>query len=244
MTQPPAPANVIVTRPEPDASAFATDLRRAGFNAIVSPVLRIAFQGPAPDLAGVAALAFTSANGVRAYLKAGGPNAIPAFAVGPTTANAAKEAGFPDVVAAQGDVGSLAATIASARIPSGAILHIAGRHQADDLAAALKGRGVNARWATLYTAEAESDLAPAAHQAIVDPDTECWAALFSQRSAKTFLALVDNAGLSGKLPAIACACLSDAVATAAGVGWRRRLVASEPSGRSLINAIRAETGRP
>ncbi|HOP18912.1 MAG TPA: hypothetical protein PK585_02440, partial [Amphiplicatus sp.] len=58
---------IIVTRPAPDAEAFAALARAAGFEPVFSAVMTIDFGKAAPSLNGVGALAFTSANGVRAF---------------------------------------------------------------------------------------------------------------------------------------------------------------------------------
>jgi uroporphyrinogen-III synthase len=67
------------------------------------------------DLTHVAALAFTSVNGVEAFARLSAERRSPVFAVGDRTARAAREAGFADVVSADGDVEALAALIAGRR---------------------------------------------------------------------------------------------------------------------------------
>lgn len=236
---------IIVTRPEPDARAFADEARAAGFEPIVSPVMSIGFGAAPPALDGVAALAFTSANGVRAYAASGAAARPPAFAVGGLTAKEAERLGFSDLTVAGGDVESLAAVIAAARRGlAGRVLHVAGAERAGDLVGALKVSGIEAGTAILYRAEPVAALSGEAMAALAaDPPAEA-VALFSPRSAKLFVGLARKAGLEGKLKGVTAACLSEAVAKAAAeAAWRRVVVAGERSGGSLLSTLLREIDR-
>ncbi len=107
--------------------------------------------GPAPDLKGVAAIAFTSANGVEAFAARCADRRPPVFAVGAATAAAARAAGFSDVVSADGGVNELVGLIAKARagLP-GEILHAGPAEPAGDLGGALRRRGLSARGIAVY----------------------------------------------------------------------------------------------
>ncbi|MBB5517567.1 uroporphyrinogen-III synthase [Amphiplicatus metriothermophilus] len=233
---------VIVTRPEPDASRFADAARRAGLEPALSPAMRIVFRPGAPDLAGVGAIAFTSANGVRAFAAAAAiPPETPVFAVGPASAEAARDAGFADVAAAGGDVAALARMIGEARQAgriAGAVLHACGSDRAGDLVAALAQAGAPARRAVLYEARANEGLAPAAIEALEGARAGApgpWVALFSPRTARLFLDQVRAAGMEDRLAAARAACLSGAVAEAAGAArWREIAVAPAPTAETMI----------
>lgn len=202
---------VIVTRPEPDASRFAEELRAAGFAPLLSPAMEVVWRDAALDLAGVGALAFTSANGVRAFRKVSCATTLPAFAVGEITAAEARAAGFKTVIAAAGDVASLVERIAAARgdVP-GAVLHISGADQTGDLAALLSARGMEARRAVLYAARPLAALSTNAAAALTARPFADWVALFSPRSAEVFLEQARSAGAD--LSHSRAACLSAAVA--------------------------------
>ena len=152
---------LLITRPAADAMALAAELEARGHSVLCAPVIEIVMKPDAvPDLAGVKGLAFTSANGVRAFQPfAPAVRHFPAYAVGPQTAAALGAAGFSNVHIADGDVASLAGTIA-ADGPQGPVLHISGRNQAGDLAAALQAAGCAARRAVLYEARAAENLPP------------------------------------------------------------------------------------
>src|ERR1700760_3247119 len=84
-----------ITRAQPGADATAERVRLMGHEPIIAPLLAVKLApGVDVSLSGVAALAFTSANGVRAFADLSGERAIRVFAVGAATAEAAKAAGF------------------------------------------------------------------------------------------------------------------------------------------------------
>jgi uroporphyrinogen-III synthase len=153
-----------ITRAQPGADATAERVRALGHEAVVAPLLAVR---PLPDvtvdLQGVAALAFTSANGVRAFADASGERSLKVFAVGAATAQAARAAGFKSVLSADGDVEALAEGIAVRRAElRGAVLHPGAAEPAGDLAGALEKHGVQARRLVLYeTAPVQLDDAAA-----------------------------------------------------------------------------------
>jgi len=141
-----------ITRAQPGADSTAERVRALGHEAVVAPLLAVrALPDVQVDLRGVAALAFTSANGVRAFADATGERGLKVFAVGSATAQAARRAGFKLVLSADGDVDALAEGIAVRRSElRGAVLHPGAAEPAGDLAGALEKHGVEARRLILY----------------------------------------------------------------------------------------------
>ncbi|TAL37572.1 MAG: uroporphyrinogen-III synthase [Phenylobacterium sp.] len=141
-----------ITRAQPGADVTAERVRALGHDAIVAPLLQvIVLPDVVVDLRGVAALAFTSANGVRAFADASGERSLKVFAVGAATAQAARKAGFKSVLSADGDVEALAEGIAARRGElRGAVLHPGAAEPAGDLAGSLEKHGVEARRLILY----------------------------------------------------------------------------------------------
>lgn len=141
-----------ITRTQPGAEATAERVRAMGHDAVVAPLLAVRQVTDAQiDLKGVAALAFTSANGVRAFAEQSGERSLRVFAVGAATAQAARAAGFHTVLSADGDVDALAEGIAARRGQlRGAVLHPGAAEPAGDLAGALEKHGVEARRVILY----------------------------------------------------------------------------------------------
>lgn len=147
-----------ITRAQPGAEATAERVRALGHDAVVAPLLAVrSLPDVAVDLTGVAALAFTSANGVRAFADASAERGLKVFAVGAATAQAARAAGFRSVLSADGDVEALAEGIAVRRGElRGVVLHPGAAEPAGDLAGALEKHGVEARRLVLYETAAVS----------------------------------------------------------------------------------------
>lgn len=205
---------VINTRPATDAEPFTAAIRAAGAEPILSPVMAIEFRDEAAPVEPGEALAFTSANGVRAFARANASRRPRVFAVGGATAEEARRAGFADVETADGDVDSLAALVAGSKVPL-KILHLAGSDRAGDLIAALAARKVSARRLVLYDAIPATDLAPEARAALVTEPQNCAVGLFSPRSAALFFVLATRAGIEARLSGATLLAFGDAVAAAA-----------------------------
>lgn len=141
---------VLVTRAEPGASETAERLRALGHAPVVEPMFAVE---PLPAaLPRFDALAFTSANGVRAFAKLSERRDAPAFCVGGRTAEAARDAGFAKVVSADGDVAALVETIASLAAPDARVLHSGNETSRGDLAGTLTARGRAAVFVPTYRA--------------------------------------------------------------------------------------------
>lgn len=141
-------APVWITRARPGAEATAAKVAALGFAPVVDPLLEVAPIAASIDLAGVSALAFTSANGVQAFSGLTDARSLPVFTVGRATASAAREAGFAQVISADGDVDDLVRQIVAAA--PGPILWAGAREPAGDLVAALNRAGVAARGVAVY----------------------------------------------------------------------------------------------
>jgi uroporphyrinogen-III synthase len=177
-----------ITRAQPGADSTAERVRALGHEAIIAPLLAVrTLQDVQVDLGGVAALAFTSANGVRAFSDLSAERSLRVFAVGAATAQAARAAGFRLVLSADGDVEALAEGIGLRRGElRGAVLHPGAAEPAGDLAGALEKHGVEARRLILYETAPVKLEADAARQ-LVQADA---ALLHSPRAAQVLAALL------------------------------------------------------
>jgi uroporphyrinogen-III synthase len=147
---------VWITRAEPGATATAARLRVLGFEPVIAPLIETRPLPAKPDLAGVAALAFTSAAGVAAFAAVCATRDLPVFAVGEVTAAAAHDAGWTEVTCADGDVAALARLITAERPRiAGAVLHAGAAAPAGDLVGALTRAGLSARFLAVYETVAE-----------------------------------------------------------------------------------------
>ncbi len=205
-----------VTRAEPGASATAERLTALGFEPVVAPLIETRPRDVVVDLTGVAALAFTSAAAVRAFAARaafrGSGWDLPGFALGQATAQAAREAGFDNVLSAGGDAAALAALIAAQDL-TGEILHPG----AAELAADLPG----VRALAIY------DSHPAALPAGFTTQDLDAVLLHSPRAARLLAALPPPPGL-------VALCLSPAVAAPlTGLGLTIR-IAKAPNEEALL----------
>ena len=177
-----------ITRAQPGAEVTAERVRALGHEAIVAPLLAVrVLPDVTVDLAGVSALAFTSANGVRAFADASGERSLKVFAVGAATAQAARQSGFKSVLSADGDVEALAEGIAARRGElRGAVLHPGAAEPAGDLAGALEKHGVEARRLILYET-APVEVAAAEAEALARSDAVL---LHSPRAAQALAKLI------------------------------------------------------
>ena len=229
----------LVTRPRPDARRTADALAARGVAALVEPMLEIeSLPAPVLDLAGVQALLFTSANGVRAFADASAERGLPAFAAGEATARAARAAGFRRVESAAGDVRALAALAAARSDPAaGSLLHASGEVAAGDLAGSLKEAGFAVRREKLYRARAAE-----AFSAVLTGELTAGrvrlALFFSPRTAAVFARLARRSGVGGACRLV-CACvLSEAVGRALeGVAWREVRVAGRPDHEAMMAEV-------
>ncbi len=142
-----------ITRAQPGADQTAERVRALGHEVLVAPLLEVRAVAPdSIDLSGVGALAFTSANGVRAFTDLSDSRNLRVFAVGAATARSAREAGFKNVLSSDGDVAALAEGIAARKgeLRGGVVLHPGAAEPAGDLAGALASQGVLLRQLALY----------------------------------------------------------------------------------------------
>jgi len=233
---------VLVTRPIEDAVPLARNLEANGFTVVIESLIKIRFlEGAALDLSGLQALAFTSANGVRA-LTYKAPDEIDkgltVFAVGRATAAAACAAGFEDVRSADGDVGELAPLIIGACPPAaGAVLHVAGSARVGDLIGALQGAGLDARRAVLYEAVAAQAFMEPLRRDIEAKDIDA-VLIFSPRTSALFVSLMTDAGLAPFAQSMSLVAMSPAVAAAAALlPWGAVKVAEMPEQEALLAAL-------
>lgn len=113
-------------------------------------------EQPEPDLSDVAALVFTSVNGVTAFAGLTQERGRPVFTVGEATAAAARHAGFAAVRSADGALADLARLLVTSRI-DGVVLAPVASEPAGDLAGMLPA--VRIRPLAVYAAS-ETDAPP------------------------------------------------------------------------------------
>ena len=213
---------LLLTRPMADAVPLAEKLAAQGHDVVLSPAIHIELNAtPLPEPDDVQGLVFTSANGVSAMVARFSDKRDyqfwadkPAYAVGSQTSAALAKLHWPQVHQAAGDVESLAAQIQKT-FSGPRLLHIAGRHQAGDLAALLSDTPLILDKAVLYEAVPAEALTPVAAFALTDAQTPLDGVLvYSKRSAQIFVSLY-RAHLEAKnlaqVPKPIAYCLSAAI---------------------------------
>lgn len=230
---------ILITRPEGDASNLAAQLARFGIASAIEPMLDVHdLPGDAPDLGGVQALLFTSANGVRAFAKRCERRDLPVLAVGNATARAAFDAGFVSVESAAGDIYALAELVRDRRDPAaGTLLHAAGTTVAGDLRTLLADDGFQVRREVLYEARPARQLTPQTAGLLRQGKLD-GVVIFSPRTAETFVELLKAAQLSAVCARLTAFCLSWAVANVIETEtWRQIRVAARPEQTALVDMI-------
>ena len=234
----------IITRPEEDAQHFMQAARAAGHAVIAAPLLSIHFRDDAeiPPLPWQA-VAITSANGARAIARRKDRAQIVrarAVTVGPASAQAAREAGFADILRADGDVRTVIAAIRAHLNPrNGPILYASGAVTRGDLTRALGRDGFEVVRAVLYEAVAADALSPPARAALGGGERGT-VALYSPRTAKIWARLVRAAGLRDAALRWRHACLSENVAGALREslgGQVRVMVAPAPHEEAMLRML-------
>jgi uroporphyrinogen-III synthase len=231
---------ILITRPREDAEPFARALTIAGHEPVIEPLLEIAFlPGASLDLSGVQAILLTSANGVRAVARRTERRDVPVMAVGASTANEARAAGFKQVSQSNGEGVEALATFVQAKLrPSdGALVHPTGRVTAGDLAGALLAHGFVVRREVIYEARAVDHLSGAV-VAEMSAGLVHAATFFSPRTAALFVELAGEEALEGACAGLTAICLSPAVVAALGpVHFASIKVAEKPSQDAMLAAI-------
>lgn len=207
---------ILVTRPRDEAQRTANRLRDLGHEALIAPVLDIEALSDAAIGSGPwAAVLMTSGNAARALMTHASCRdlgKLPVFAVGGRTAEAARLAGFSEVISADGDGDDLVRLV-TARIGANPqpLLYLAGSDVARDLAGDLAARGLEVETVVLYRARAAAIL-PQNVAAALETGAVDGVLHYSRRSAAIFVDCAKTGGLLRHIKALPHLCLSDRAA--------------------------------
>jgi len=216
---------LLVTRPEPGASATAARLAAMGFTPVLLPCLTIT-RRPARLPAHLGALVITSGQAVPAL-----PSSLhntPAFCVGDVTADKLREAGFTRVESANGDADALYQLIAKRRLPGVHVLAVGERHGLP-LLARLREAGISAIRRKVYTVSPLRQLPADIATALAAGEIH-GALFYSAETARAF-ARLHPPGITN----IEAYALSKNVAAALqGLPWKQIHVALAPTEADLM----------
>lgn len=203
---------LLLLRPEPGLSASANRAAVLGLEVLRCSLFRVVpLEWELPDPLHFDALLLTSANAVRhAGEKLARLAGLPVHAVGPSTAAAAREAGFHVETVGSGNVSDLVEQLP----PALRLLHLAGEDHRPDGDARIERRIVYRS-----TAIADPGLPPLDGLVV---------AVHSPRAGGR---LAELASARGNTEIVA---ISDAAAAACGDGWADVAIAEEPTDKSLL----------
>lgn len=207
---------LLVTRPEPDATAQAKLLAERGHEAVCSPLFEVEFlvSKPLPN-EGLQAVIVTSRNALRAMQHIEGFErllGLPLFAVGSATARLAAKTGFEKIHAGEGTAELLAPLIAINCNPeNGPLLHPAGETLARNLKGALEEKGFTVLQPVVYRSKAVARLPHSAIAALKEGKLD-GVILMSPETARLYVELIGVSGLEHTAGKLTYFCLSEAVA--------------------------------
>ncbi|MEI5678962.1 uroporphyrinogen-III synthase [Mesorhizobium sp. CCNWLW179-1] len=233
---------MLVTRPEPGASATARRLEEAGFSPVVLPLsetLALPVDDAIPH--DIDAVAVTSANAIRhasddliASLAG-----LRLFAVGRKTAKAAREAGFASVIEGSGDAAGLADKIV-AELPAGSkILYLTGRVRLDLFERRVAESELQVFVTETYDTRRIDYPAEAVASVLAGGQIDA-VLLYSAKVAEAFSGLAAQPGVRSLFEKARYFCLSDRVAASLNTAEKDRIsMAAEPTEDALLSLLKA-----
>jgi uroporphyrinogen-III synthase len=235
---------LLLTRPRAEAERTAAALRTMGHEAAIAPLLTIATLpdaviGPGP----YAAVLMTSGNAARAIAEHRHRTSLAGldcFAVGSQTAAAARQAGFANVVSADGDGDDLAKLIGERlRERTKPLLYLAGDDLARDMAAELAPHGLRIELVVVYRAQAARSFPPDVAAALRAGQFD-GVMHYSRRSTAIFVDCVRAAGVEAEAARLRHFCLSDrASEPLAAINAKSILVAQKRDESAMLALVSA-----
>jgi len=232
---------LVVTRPEPEASTFANELRSIGHEPVLQPLLE--FRSLAFDPSAIReaqALVITSGNALRVLqqqLDIGLVANTPLFCVGAETARRAAAAGFQTICGTALTARDLANVIIASGQRERRLLHIAGERRAFDLEGALSKEGFRIRAIEVYRMQERAAFDPWFAQMMSASEID-GAILMSPRTAEIYVSLCTRHGIAESAAKLSYYCLSAEVAARLqGLGSPKLYVPQIPGRQALIGLI-------
>jgi uroporphyrinogen-III synthase len=234
---------VLVTRPAPDSATTASALRAKGYDVVVAPMLRFEPVACSGLDAEYGAVIVTSTNALRAVEGQLGDDLLkrPLFAVGETTAAAARKAGFAKVTMAKSDAAALRDLVLAGFKKrqfkkSDALLYLAGAEISRDLAGVLGADGLNVITVTTYRMAALASLPREVCDAFAASTIQA-VLHYSQRSARAFLDASRAEGVEISALAVPHCCLSQNIAAILHEAGAQVFSAASANEKALFAAL-------
>ncbi len=229
------PPVVLITRPLPDAEEFARAVEQLGYRALIEPLLEPEYFSIHPDTPAPQAIVTTSAHAFPTPARAGGEQ-LPVFVMGENSLQRGREAGYHNVLSADGDYEELIALVERILVPGARILYLRGETVRHDMTARLPRHSVSEQ--IVYAMKPATTLGPETITALRQ-DEIAVVTLFSARTAEIFTNLVAREGLGTRLGGIKLLCLSGAVLESVdNLPWQRKEIASSPGRQPMLDVLR------
>lgn len=250
---------VLVTRPEPGGKRTAERLAGLGHDPVRMPLFESVVTATPDDLPPVGEISGLIATSARAFAMFGqggvsgtGFAGLPVYAVGPATAQSARDAGFLRVEEAGGTAQALSESliVPGKQVPgaglaggqetrTGALVYLAGVPRTPVIETALKSRDCHFRTIDCYEMARISYSTDILKTDFLSPPPDV-VLLYSANAARRFSALVDAANLASSLDSTRFLCLSPAIAGQLPRIWQdRSIVARRPDEDSLLASLTA-----
>ncbi len=209
-------ANILITRPYPQAEHTAALVRQAGHIPIISPVITVE---EAPDnreviarLAAYDALIITSQMALRIIRRYNIPSTMPLFLTGTVLAELAASYGFTNITHAQGDARSLLILMLDMpELRHKQLAYLHGNRQSTDIITPLQDAGAHVTGALVYHSQQAPSLTDEAIRSLRDGTMDA-VLCYSAFSAQSLLALANQAALYPCLKIVDAYCLSPHIA--------------------------------
>ena len=233
---------IIIIRPEPDASRDVAWLKRYQVPAIAVPMMRAAtWPFAVSDMAALQAVIFTSRHAVAAIADSpaiGELCALRAYAVGRSTAAAARQAGFAEVITGHGGGSGLVPLLVADLNPrAGTLLWPSATVIGFDMAASLASFGFVVQRLPVYAMPVQTDVGSQLPSRLLTHSSAAVVAM-SARSIDLFSTMLHDNQLDHHRHIITVIAASQSIVEAAGTVWSDVLLA-KAARRSRLLAIAA-----
>lgn len=235
---------LLVTRPEPDATALKAQLIGMGHEVCIEPLLQVLLHDIDPqevDLSEAQALVATSRNGVRAIARSVlGPAAVglPIYTVGPGTAATARALGFGEVLQGPRDAAALVGFVADrADVNNGSLIYLSGETKARDLGGELRRLGFHVQEPVVYSVRPATAFSSGVAARLGAGEID-GVLLLSAETARIYARLILAHGLGAGIRFTHHYCLSREVARGLALAGAQRVsVASQPDLKTILALV-------